>query len=195
MSWSDYLHTTKNKKARPLMIEALSYVTDTKNALDLGAGALNDTRFLLEHGFTHVDAVDSNPEVSRFSADFPQQIVSIFINRFDEFPFRDAQYDLVNAQFSLPFAGPEHIYPLLENIYSTLRVGGVFSGNFFGIEDGWSANPKLAFLTKDMLEQTFNSDLWEVRVFNEKREKRPTAAGEMKDWHLFDIIAIKKSIA
>ena len=49
--WSQYIAKTKNKSPRPLLVRALSYVKNKNKALDLGAGALNDSRYLLENGF------------------------------------------------------------------------------------------------------------------------------------------------
>ena len=52
--WKKYQGRTANGKLRPLVVEALEQVTRRDSALDLGAGALNDTAYLLEQGFKEV---------------------------------------------------------------------------------------------------------------------------------------------
>ena len=45
-SWEDYYAKTKERGPRPLLMRAVPYVARRDQALDLGAGVLNDTRWL-----------------------------------------------------------------------------------------------------------------------------------------------------
>ena len=58
-NWSDYIKKTKDRKPRSLLIESLNYVKNKGRSLDLGAGALNDSIFLLQSGFDSVTAIDN----------------------------------------------------------------------------------------------------------------------------------------
>ncbi len=174
------------------MLQALSYIKHKKAALDLGAGAMNDVRAMLHAGFEHVDIVDSNPGVAELSANFPKQKINIFIMSFQDFAFKEDQYDFINAQYALPFAEPEHFIEILRQIYISLKAGGVFAGNFFGIEDEWVENPNMTFVTDGQLKDLFKSDKWNIYMFDEERTLGPTADGAMKRWHLFNVIAEKK---
>ncbi len=58
--WNIYVKETKNRPPRPLLVKALSFVTERSTALDLGAGALTDTAYLVKQGFKHVVAVDQD---------------------------------------------------------------------------------------------------------------------------------------
>jgi len=61
--WPQYIEKTKNKPPRRLLVQALGFVKNKNAALDLGAGAFNDTRYLLQAGFKKVIAVDREETV------------------------------------------------------------------------------------------------------------------------------------
>lgn len=52
--WSEYIGKTKNNPPKPWLIKAMSFVNAKDEALDLGPGAFNDTKFLLSEGFKHI---------------------------------------------------------------------------------------------------------------------------------------------
>ena len=58
--WSEYFEFTREKPPFLLLIEALKYVTDKGKAIDIGGGALKDTRYLLDEGFD-VTVIDNSP--------------------------------------------------------------------------------------------------------------------------------------
>ena len=94
--WDEYNEITKNKPPRKLLTKV---ATTGGYALDLGAGALNDTRYLLEQGY-EVDVVDSNPSILELGKDLKK--VRLFVSRFDAFDFPIAKYDLINAGVCVP---------------------------------------------------------------------------------------------
>ncbi len=60
--WANYYNATSSKPPSRLLMRALEYVrkgNNTLTALDLGAGALVDSKFLLDQGFI-VTAVDNS---------------------------------------------------------------------------------------------------------------------------------------
>jgi len=69
-------------------------------ALDLGAGAGRDTRYLLQQGF-HVTAVDNDPQAVAMLRSFPEEKLQVVQAAFEDVAFET--YDLINAQFALPF--------------------------------------------------------------------------------------------
>ena len=58
-NWSQYINITKNKQPRSLLLQTLGYVKNKGAALDLGAGALNESMYLLDFGFKKVIAIDN----------------------------------------------------------------------------------------------------------------------------------------
>ena len=57
--WKKYYKDTEGRPPRKELIEALEFVQNRDSALDLGAGAMQDSVYLLSQGFKEVIAVDS----------------------------------------------------------------------------------------------------------------------------------------
>lgn len=180
--WNEYNEARKNKPPRELLTKA---VGAGGYALDLGAGALNDTRYLLEKGY-EVDAVDSSPSILELGKDLKAHL---FVSTFDTFNFPTATYDLINAAYALPFNPPETFDAMFARLVASLKPGGVFVGQLFGIEDSWSDNKKMTFHTRGQVEDLFKG--FTISHLNESKYKGKTALGQDKFWHVFDIIATR----
>ena len=182
-----FLKNTKNKPPSKLLVEALPFVSHTKGrALDLGCGAFKDSVFLLEKGFV-VDAVDNAENVAAMAPQ--QESLTFYQQSFSEFTFNEGQYDLVNAQFSLPFTSPDTFTEVWDKIVSSLLSGGVFAGQLFGPEDGFADRSEMTFLDRQAVENLFTS--FTVRTFVESKRTSKTATGHDKFWHIFDVMAVK----
>ncbi|MCC7436682.1 class I SAM-dependent methyltransferase [Candidatus Nomurabacteria bacterium] len=189
--WKTYFEKHAKRKPREQLVRAVSYCSNKENALDLGAGTLIEAAFLLENGFSHVTAVDSSPESLEFAKHFDSERFKLETIKFDEFKLEPNTYDLVNAQYALPFYGKQNFESFIENIKKSLKIGGVFVGQFFGNRDDWNTKDKnLAFQTKEEV-QNFLSDM-EVIEFQEEEKEGNTASGNTKHWHLFHFIIRKK---
>jgi tellurite methyltransferase len=179
--WKEYYSITKNSPPTPLLIKALEYVVNKKKAIDIGAGALKDTRHLLQNGF-NVTAVDSSELMAEEAQQIKSENLKYFVSDFS---------DIASAMYSLPFILPKDFENVLVNIKHSLVKGGIFCGQFFGCNDDWSANPKMNFHTRESVGKLL-SDM-EI-IFLEEREKDgETANGTLKHWHVFDFIARKIS--
>ena len=183
LKWDAYFSNTKNMEARPLLVEALSYVNNKNYALDLGCGVGADTRFLKANGFS-VTSVDSAPEVKKF---LPDAILSTYA----DFSFPVEKYDLVNAQYALPFNPPSSFPEIFERLTKSLKSGGIFTGQFFGEKDGWSHQKEMTFYTEKEIKKLLEP--YKTHVFRERKENGKTASGETKFWHVFNVIAEKKT--
>lgn len=171
------------------MVEALSYVKDGEQALDLGAGALSDSRFLLTQGFT-VTAVDSDPQTDREAKSIQSDAFHLVVAQYDQFDFPEHTYDLVTAMFALPFNPPDTFNMVFARIVRSLRPGGIFCGQFFGVNDEWNVpNGRMTFHTKEAI----HSLLIDMKVIKIKEEEKDgqTANGTPKHWHVFHVIARK----
>ena len=99
------------------------------------------------------------------------------------------KYDLVTAQYSLPFIDPNIFNEVFLKILYSIKKGGVFVGQFFGPEDEWSKNEKMTFLS---LEETVNLfSGFEILKSNEVKSRGKTAVGNEKYWHIIEIVAKK----
>ena len=69
-------------------------------------------------------------------------------------------------------------------------MNGYFVGNFFGKKDTWAETKEnLIFLTEQEVKALFSD--FELIQFNEI--DAIIASGEKKHWHIYDVIAQKKS--
>lgn len=187
-TWKEYFERTKDIKPRPLLVKAVDFVIDKNEALDLGSGALNDVKFLVSKGFKHITAVDSKPLAQDIIQNFPLEIVSYIISRFEDFNFVENKYDLINAQYSLPFNPQDTLEKVFKSIISSLKKGGILTGQFFGIKDEWNVEGHImSFQTRDQAEKLLNG--LELIDFQEEETDRKTAKGDMKHWHVFHFIA------
>ena len=193
-SAADFLERTKDQQPSTwlsLVVEAMD--GRSGNALDLGCGAGRDTRFLLEKGF-RVTAVDKEGEVKKYLCALPQEHLRVVVSRFEDFDFPENQYDLINASFSLPFTHREKFDEVFQRMEKSLRIGGVFVGQLFGVNDDWnkSQTTKTTFHTEEQARQLFRD--WNVRKFIEKETDGVLANGLPKYSHVFHIIARRKAV-
>jgi len=186
--WSDYYKATKTKPPRPLLVKVLEYVPDKGKAIDIGGGALNDTRYLLDQGFD-VTVIDKSPLMEDEAKNIPNNKLHAYTASFEDFNFPKEEYNLASAMFALPFTDPEHFNKVFSKIKDSLKKGGVFCGQFFGECDEWKTNPHMTFHTKEQAQELLNG--LEIISFKEDEKDDKTATGDMKHWHIFHIIARK----
>lgn len=186
--WSDYYKATQSKPPRSLLIKVLEYVKNKSKAIDVGGGALNDTKYLLDQGF-EVTVIDESPLMEKEAKNIPSDKLQAITTSFEEFNFPKEEYDLASAMFALPFTAPQHFTEVFEKIKSSLKKDGIFCGQFFGDRDEWKTNPNMTFHTKEQAEELLK-DL-EIISFKEEEKEDKTATGGMKHWHIFHIIARK----
>lgn len=184
-NWQEYYQQTKDRPPSPLLVKALPYVKNKGKALDLGAGAYHDSKFLATK-FYKVDALDQELFIP-----VPEK-VSMYVSKFENFKFPIEYYNLINAQYSLPFTNKEDFLKVWPNIIKALKPQGVFVGTLFGIDDefAWHDNPNdMTFLTekevKDLCIYT------EILRFKEEKVRRKLANGQWHSWHLFSLILKK----
>lgn len=189
--WLEFYEITKNKPPSPLLVKSLNFVKNKNNALDLGAGALRDTRFLLQTGFKHITAVDSEPLMVEASKELGNKNLQVANSRFNDFEYLAEKYDLVNAQWALPFNPPETFGEMWNKVKRSIKNGGIFTGQFFGVNDEWNKpGTKMTFHTKEQI-QDLLSDM-EILELTEEDKDSTTANKTPKHWHVFHVIARKK---
>lgn len=187
--WDGYYKKTEEYPPRPLLIEAVKLVLEKEAALDLGAGALNDTEYLLNEGFEKVVAIDKESAVLDRSKEVNDERLQVIITPFELYEFPPSTFDIVNAQYSIPFVSPELCEEVMKKIFTSLKEGGIFTGQLFGNRDGWINNLDMTFHTKEEIDMLF-SGMKEVDI-REIEKDGETAGGEAKHWHFFNIIARK----
>lgn len=189
-TWKDYFQNRNGKPPRPLLIKALTFVKNKDAALDLGAGSLNDTPLLLAEGFAEVIAVDKHDVTQLIGKELPKDTrFKYILSSFEDFDFPVDTFDLINAQFVLPFINPKSFDAVLENIYNSLKSDGIVTGQFFGDRDEWRNNPEMTFTSRTQVENLLKK--YKTISLEEEERDSVTAVGEMKHWHLFHFIVQK----
>jgi|CXWL01.1.fsa_nt_gi ubiquinone/menaquinone biosynthesis C-methylase UbiE len=187
--WAQYYQATAGRSPRKLLIETLPYIEERGLVLDVGAGDLTDSIFLLQKGFSVV-AMDSSPASLALSREINLPNFTFMNSGFEEFDPQSNSYDLITAQLALPFNKPETFNEVFMKLKESLKLGGVFTGNFFGINDEWNTpDSMMSFHSKGDVEHLF-SDMQIIKIEEEESDKE-TAVGIMKHWHVFNVIAVK----
>jgi len=186
--WRKYQARTAGGKPRPLLIKAISYVKEKGAALDIGAGALNDVDFLLSFadGFHEIVAVDKLPQFKKILV--PNNIQFTYIEtEIEKFDFPENHFNLISAQFVLPFIQKEEFDKVWERVNDALKPGGVFVGQLFGDRDDWAGRSGMTFHTKNDVDRLISKfeviSCDEIEYIEESNRK--------KHWHYFDLILKK----
>jgi SAM-dependent methyltransferase len=191
-SWQDFFEATRGKKLSKTLQVALEKYNFNANAsaLDLGTGTGRDALHLLKLGF-NVTATDAETSaIDMHLEDVPEELgknLSTHVCRFSDFTY--GSYELVNASLSLFFQGESDFSTTWNSISESLSSGGVFAGNFLGINDDWTSRWGVTGHTREQTQELL-SDFSETCI-DEEEWSGATARGDSKHWHLFNIVAVK----
>jgi len=189
-SWAEYFELSKNRGPNPILENALKLVVERQHALDLGAGSLKDSKFMLSVGFEKVTAIDAEPASRKYRCKIPTKQLAIQIKTFEGLKLKPNTYNFISAQYALPFTSPPHLPALIKQIQNSLKPNGIFCAQFFGINDDWSKTEKQITFVKRSELKTLLQPL-DTIYFKEKKFLGKTIDNTAKNWHLFEIIAIK----
>jgi membrane dipeptidase len=175
--------------ARPTLLDALSRFPEPGVAVDLGAGTGRDTAELLRRGWS-VIAIDGEREaigrlLELVGGESPR--LETRVARFED--ERWPQCDLVNASYALPLASPDAFDALWSRIVGSLRPGGRFSGQIYGVNDEW-AGTGVVVKTRAELDEMLAA--FEIEYLHEFDGDDSTAVGSRKRWHVFHVVARKR---
>lgn len=187
--WSAYYDATRDGDHFKLLDDALAlHEGDSFAALDVGAGALRNTRFLLARGY-QVDALDSSPLLAREAERLNDPRVSAYNQAYDNFTYPADHYGLIVAASALTFNPPQTFWVVLRNLRDSLAPGGVLCANFSGRRDEWAGDPSKSFVTAEELQAAF--DGMRIVVCDEWECDTKMAVGGTKHSHIVDIIVQK----
>jgi tellurite methyltransferase len=182
---------TSGRPPRPILVDALKKVHHIGKALDIGAGALNETKYLLAQGF-EVTAIDNEPRVAQAAKALNGAKLNFQPLSYQDFKFPNNHYDLVAALYALPFTPPKYFKKVVNSALGSVKPGGVFVGQLFGKEDEWNdGKTNINFVSKDGLINFFKN--YDILSLDEEKGDGTTATGGRKFWHTFHIIAKKHS--
>ena len=189
----EYYNKTKGKNPSGLLRTFFYMNFDKelkgKTAIDLGASAGNDAKYLLEKGFkvTCIDKEEKSKDII-MSQITQNENLKFELQEFENIKLHKA--DLIYSCFSLHFCNPEKFDNLMDEIIENVNLNGFFVGNFLGEEDGWYGNDKMTFLSKERVLDYFKD--FKIKYYAEKKYVKDAVIGGKKNWHVFEIIAMKK---
>ena len=187
--WRQFNQNTAHNPPRELYREALKFARSSDSvALDIGAGAGNETKDMLLRGF-NVVAIDANPELLEIAQTINSPNLMAVVSRMEDYDYGSEKYDFVIAMFALPFIEPSQFTSVFERILDSFKPGGVFAFHLLGVNDGWSVNNKMTFLTAEAAQALFGDNT--QLLFKEAKYNGKMANGENKHWHIFECILEK----
>ncbi len=190
-SMDKYYENTTNARPNYTVKKFIELNVTPGNAVELGCGAGRDTICLIKNGW-NVLAIDRKEVESRIAVKLEVKEQKQF--KFLKQKFEDIELEknnLVVANFSLPFCNKNYFKELWNKIDDSILKDGYFVGNFFGENDEWKITKrKMTFLTKEQVIELFSN--FEIIEFKEVEKDGITGLGQMKHWHVFNVIAKKK---
>ena len=183
--WEKFVAATRDEPPWPRLVRAAEMFESAGDALDVGPGGGRDTAYLLNHGW-RVTAIDSSPAALSALERLARDNLRIVATRAQDFV--PSTYNLVNAQFSLPFISPADFTATVQRLRDSVRPGGVMAATFFGKHDEWNVEgTELTFSTRTDIEELFHD--WDVIELTEVEEDGRVATGAPKHWHVYHLIA------
>ncbi len=141
---------------------------------------------MIDH-FKEVAALDKEKPAKEFCIDIAGKFV-FYSESFESFKFPKSKFDLINAQYSLPFMPKKNFFEVWPKIVEALKPGGIFVGQFFGVDDEWNKQ-NMTFLNSAEVEDLIEG--FKKVEFKEEKIRKKLASGDLKNWHLFHLILEK----
>ena len=182
--------TKRNSCNKVLKYFIKNIMLEPTNAIDLGCGQGNDVIYLIDHGWK-VLGIDKENVEERIRIRIDNKKQSLF--RFELQNFENLKLNktnLVLSNYSLPFCNKKKFKDAWKIIEESILENGFFVGNFLGDKDSWiKSRQEMTFLSKNEVNKIFNK--FQIIYFDEVEIDKPTALGNPKHWHIFNVIAKK----
>lgn len=193
-----YDETAEREVRQDLRLAVAELGCEKRVAVDCGCGSGADIAYLLDQGFT-IHAFDIEEEaIERCRQRYVDASgLTLSVSTFADFDYPACS--LIVADASLFFC-PAEDFPLVwQSMQQSLVSGGVFCGSFLGPEDTMAKHPDDAQtfwqtvlpLSKKEVYALF--DGFEILNFTEHKASGLTPQGTAHDWHIFAVVARKKS--
>jgi len=135
MSSRDWYEATYHRPPTPLVVAAVECLGRSGRAVEIGAGAGPDTRYLLQRGF-QVTAVDADPAAQAFLERLPStDRLNIVIERAED--FQPEACDLIYSFLSLFFLRRAAFRRVWDKLVGALVPGSVLAVASLGDRDPW----------------------------------------------------------
>lgn len=176
----------KNTKPSSLVVKSNKLIPKHAVIFELGAGPLNDAKYLINQGHLIV-AIDKSPMMIELVKKLKTNEIGIGLYKkisFEKYNYPQKLFDLVSAQWSLYFIKKKDFNETFSKIRKSLKKGGIFTGHFLGKDDDWNTKKGITTHTKKEVQNLFNS--FKIIYWHEER-----VLINKKHWHVYWVIAKK----
>ncbi len=196
--WEKFYEQTEGHQPWAHTIKSIELAPDKDLAIDIGAGALNESKYALEKGFKQVIAIDT----SKKFVERAEQLASLD-KRFEwhnikasEFPMFPESISYVVATNSFSFMTKDEVKIVWQNIREGLKSGGILACTFFGVKDQFNmpedGHTRTFYTREEINEFIKDYEVIENTELNGNTENVKSADGTKKRWHMFTLILRKK---
>jgi cyclopropane fatty-acyl-phospholipid synthase-like methyltransferase len=195
--WKKYYALAEGKLPAKILRTTLDkYCPETGEALDVGAGHLVESMFLLEKGF-NVTAIDNDPASAELAVKIKNSRFNFIQDTIQHVNISKEHFTLVCALNILSHIPPEDFDFVLNKIQSAIKTGGVFYGNFLGSKDGWNNSKSTkTFLDINRVKDSFKD--FDILYIGEREFEDTFGWAQIKGldstkhWHIITLITRKK---
>ena len=179
---TSYARHCRHRAANALVVEAVSALDRPDGtAIDIGAGSLNSTRYLLSAGFT-VHAIDTDPYTAELAAQLDDPRLTMHSADVLDVPIAERRFDLIVAIHVLHLLQRSDIDTVVPRLIGGLTDGGLLCATFVGVRDTWAATPwRATALRRDEMVDLL-SDLSVIRL-DELEYDGLNVLDQRKHWH------------
>ena len=189
--WKGYFDAVAGKPPRETLVAALANFeadgrapAEGRMAVGLGCGERRASAGSDSEGEGMARSVARVPESARGR-------LTTMVARFEDAALPEC--DLLNASYSIPHCDPRDFPVLWARIVASIRPGGRFAGQIFGVNDGWAQKPDgvtRTYHTRAQVEAMLAG--FDAEMLDEWQKEGKNAYGEPKYWHVFHVVARKK---
>lgn len=190
-NWLDYYKKVAGRESDSILKLALdNHIIAKCVAYDMGCGAGDDTKYLLDNGFK-VIAVDKEPSAIEFIKTTIKENINLTlqVNSFEKLSL--ARSGLIFGRASFPFCNPRYFNKFWNKLRLSLKKDGILCGTLFGDQDTWATNNEMTFISHRDWEKLLKD--FDILYFDEQAFDGVTALGSKKHWHIYYFI-LKKII-
>jgi SAM-dependent methyltransferase len=198
--WGAYARLEPIELAKPRILSerALSAIRNEKGeeeklkVLDIGCSTGGDTLYFLKNN-CQVHAIDKYKQALEPLENYAtaqkieKEQLTTATTSIENADLTANTYDLVQANFVIPFTDKETFPETMTKIKRSIKSGGYFAGSFFGNHHSWATNSNVHVINTPVeLKKLFVEDGFQIIVL-ERKEKKDAGT----HWDKINVIAKK----
>lgn len=174
------------KSSNPFVAKTVTQLTGRGTAVDLGAGTLRDSIFLLGSGFQKVVAVDASPNIEELGKQLDEPRLEIVHSAIEDIDFQRYNPDLIISMWTLFFIQKKLLHDIFQKINQSLKSDGIFIFTLLGENDSWANHKKITIFSYNELSMFLQECFPNKKIIIKEQERDGVDLSKtMKHWHVF----------